>query len=58
MQDYIKYLKGDASLCYGRKANPMSDKSTITYIYHVDVQARLMDFLQSNGSKRVIENNV
>ncbi|UOQ96428.1 DUF3644 domain-containing protein [Hymenobacter sp. 5317J-9] len=52
VKNFVKSLREDASLCYVRKANPMSVKSSTTCLYHTDVQARLMEYLLAKGARR------
>ena len=52
VRDFVKNLKDDINLCYVRKANPMSAKSSITCFYHINVQAHLMDYLSAKGALR------
>jgi hypothetical protein len=52
VRDFVKNLRDDASLCYVRKANPMSAKTSTTCFYHTAVQTRLMDYLLAKGALR------
>ncbi|MDB5233382.1 MAG: hypothetical protein JWR44_375 [Hymenobacter sp.] len=52
VRDFVKSLREDVSLCYIRKANPMSERSSTTCLYHIDVQTRLMEYLLAKGALR------
>jgi hypothetical protein len=58
IREFVKKLKDDVSICLTRQLNPMNKRSAVTYLFHVDAQARLMDYLASHGQLRPIEGKV
>lgn len=57
-KEFVKKLKDDVSLCLVRQLNPMNKKSPVTYLFHVDSQTHLMDYLTNHGHLRPVESKL